>query len=226
MLSPDGDVLKLYSIRESNDLTAALFDTQNIREAGKGNKKLAYVWTPDDLIFVAPHQATVFHHSSFTSGKKVRCSGMIGGKDGKVIHVDNNSGHYLPSTNHLHSFVEMLASRRVFHADAIVMDETQKVGADGMQSLRTSVADFLHGHSGVRQQKIYDRYRLKTATLRELVEERFQLMRAAGGAGVPDNQVWARAYVSICNDFGKFDPSFLRKAQAPPIPRTKARRRV
>ena len=86
----------------------------------------AYVWTKDSMLLCAPHVGGTFHHSSFTSGKKVRCAGMITFKDGKVTRVDSNSGHYMPGTNNLKNFVRFIQDEGGFVAEAAVKDEKTK----------------------------------------------------------------------------------------------------
>lgn len=101
----------------------------------------AYVWTKDDLLLCAPHVGGVFHHSSFTSGKKVKCAGMIHFKDGKVVKVSNNSGHYKPGTVYLKAFVRYLKDSQVFDANAKVFDTAVKVGLS--MGKTSSLEDFL-----------------------------------------------------------------------------------
>jgi hypothetical protein len=81
----------------------------------------AYVWTKDQVIFAGNHTAGKLHHSTFVSGAKVLCAGMIGVEMGKVVSVDNNSGHYWPdSRKHLLPFVNWLRLQGVFAPNATV----------------------------------------------------------------------------------------------------------
>ena len=69
-----------------------------LASAGKGDPDTAgmhaYVWAKGGDILTAQHEGLTFHHSSFTSGKKVKCAGMIRVDGGKVTKISNNSGHY------------------------------------------------------------------------------------------------------------------------------------
>ncbi len=56
-----------------------------------------------------------FHHSSFLSGKPVKCAGEVLFLNGAVRYVSNESGHYQPSTQQLIDIVEVL--RDVYHVN-------------------------------------------------------------------------------------------------------------
>jgi hypothetical protein len=99
------------------------FDTMTSAFPGKPGEEntAAYVWTVGNDIFAADHKGGRFHHSSFVSGKKVRCAGMIRVKKGKVTLVSNNSGHYRPKLTHLKAFVMYLDQENLFAHDAVVV---------------------------------------------------------------------------------------------------------
>lgn len=82
----------------------------------------AYVWDKHGQIFTTEHSVGGFHHSSFTSGKKVKCAGMIKADNGKVTRVSNNSGHYKPGTRYLKNFVAFLRDKNILTQDAKVED--------------------------------------------------------------------------------------------------------
>ncbi|MEW5774921.1 MAG: hypothetical protein AB1916_15495 [Thermodesulfobacteriota bacterium] len=88
----------------------------------------AYAWTRDNLLLCGSHTAGKFHHSSFTSGKKVKCAGMIGFIDGKAVTVTNDSGHYKPGSALLKAFVLHLQINGVLAVDATIKDFTKKQG--------------------------------------------------------------------------------------------------
>jgi hypothetical protein len=110
--------------------TFELFDTTWVtkRISAKGGfwKALAYNFTSQKELVADLHNPnegrnwTRFHHSSFTSGSLVRCAGMIGGADGKIKHIDNDSGHYKPPVENLTRLVKHLNKKGVFAADAKV----------------------------------------------------------------------------------------------------------
>jgi len=58
-----------------------------------------------------PAKAGTFHHSSFLSGKPVLCAGELRVQNGRIVHIDNLSGHYLPTTQHLLDCVALLERR-------------------------------------------------------------------------------------------------------------------
>jgi hypothetical protein len=47
------------------------------------------------------HSKWQINHSSFLAGKEVICAGCLGIRQGKLISIDNNSGHYKPQLEHL-----------------------------------------------------------------------------------------------------------------------------
>ena len=49
-----------------------------------------------------------FYHSSFLAAEAGKCFGMISVNEGKIIHIDNHSGHYKPDSEHLNDAVERL----------------------------------------------------------------------------------------------------------------------
>lgn len=90
----------------------------------KGVGLAAYVWSAEGELFVAEHRGNVFHHSSFVSGNKVRCAGMISIENGLCTFVSNNSGHYKPRKDKLLTFVNYLRVARALHANAMVAVQT------------------------------------------------------------------------------------------------------
>ncbi len=88
-----------------------------LQSAGKGDDTVgmhAYVWDKHGDIYTANHAGGSLHHSSFTSGSKVKCAGMIRVNNGKVRTVTNDSGHYQPGKRYLLNFVRYLMPLDVF----------------------------------------------------------------------------------------------------------------
>jgi hypothetical protein len=85
-----------------------------------GGGVAAYVWTEEGELFIGEHRGNVFHHSSFVSGRRVRCAGMIKIQGGYVTAVSNNSGHYKPRKAQLHNFVQWLQGAGAFAPNAVV----------------------------------------------------------------------------------------------------------
>lgn len=71
----------------------------------------------------------------------------------------------------------------------------------------------------------WERWKSNRARLPDLVNERFESMRAEIGWQPSDYALWERAWRDLCLGFGRFDPSWKHKAMAPPIPRSSAPRK-
>jgi len=194
-----------------------LHDTTHVKGDRKTAEKEAYVWSRDGYMFTAQHKGGQFHHSSFVSGKKVKCAGMIRVVGGKVTKVDNFSGHYQPQTRHLRNFVNFLQMQNVFAVDARVEDQSTKpYMIMGVQEFLTSgKLDRL-----TRLRRIITGLKTRTIKLRDLVEERFQAMKIEIGPSAPEHLLWTRAYKTVCLELGEIDAKWSARANAPPIPRT------
>jgi hypothetical protein len=79
----------------------------------------AFAMDLDDDVYMWSGNAYNINHSSFMSGKPVKCAGMIHIKGGRVVGVNNGSGHYKPSTKFLAQAVETLVN--VYHQSPITM---------------------------------------------------------------------------------------------------------
>ncbi len=209
------------------DAGNTLFDTSAYK--GKPMSAVtsaAYVWTSDGLILAGQHEGGHFHHSSFVSGRRVRCSGMIRVNGGKVTRVDSDSGHYKPKTRHLRNFVEFLNLYNVFAPNAVVVDKAVSRHGLGVQEFLDGGDEFIEESVAQRMVRIrrdWQRFSSKAVSLAGIVEERFQIMRSKIGPIPSDEVLWTRAYKAVCYDFGEVDRRYLRKANSPPIPRTAAR---
>jgi hypothetical protein len=96
-----------------------LFDTPSlVLSESKEKGALAYVFSRGCELFSAAHKPQRFHHSSFLSGAKVRCAGMIKVVNGKVRLLSNDSGHYRPTANQLRQLAEAL--ERYWAPDGVV----------------------------------------------------------------------------------------------------------
>ena len=217
LVSPRNGSLWAFRVAQDGEVDVSLFDTQHVKGMMKTSRKEAYVWSRDGFIFAAEHIGGKFHHSSLVSGKKVKCAGMINVLGGKVKLVDNDSGHYKPEARHLRTFVEFLDRQSAFTADARIIDKSTK------PETRVSLKDFLSGDRTVRIRLDLEAIQAKRTTLRDLVEKRFQAMKADIGPA-PEHALWTRAYKEVCLEFGELDQSWNRKANLPPIPREKAPR--
>jgi hypothetical protein len=111
------------------------------RKGGPGTA--AYVWTEEREIFIGEHSESSFHHSTFVSGRAVRCAGMIKVKGGMVTFLSNNSGHYKPGYANLKSFAEYLWSNRAVYSgtDVTCLGKTDWEGKIGVFLQSTSIGN-------------------------------------------------------------------------------------
>ncbi len=184
---------------------------------GKGlTQAHAYAWSKEGFIFAGPHIGRMFHHSSFVSGKKVRCAGMICVTNGKVTRLDNDSGHYKPATRHLRNFAQYLHTNNAFAQDARIEDKSVK------PNIRVSATEFLAGDRVVGIRRKLEALKAKRTTLHKLVQDRFEEMKADIGPA-PEHLLWTRAYKAVCLNFAELDQTWIRRANAPAIPRSRAK---
>jgi hypothetical protein len=59
------------------------------------------------------------NHSSFLGGKDAICAGCIGVRDGQLLSIDNNSGHYKPGVENLVNAIRMLAAQSAITEDTV-----------------------------------------------------------------------------------------------------------
>jgi hypothetical protein len=120
----DGLLMKVPIGQLADPRSAVLpFHTCTPEYPGKGHEtqSAAYVWSVGGDIFTGVHKPGALHHTTFVSGKKVRCAGMIRVRGGKVEQVSNDSGHYRPdSREHLRPFVQFLIASGVLAPGAMV----------------------------------------------------------------------------------------------------------
>ncbi len=110
-------LLKMVPVTKMNAV-AEIADTSDYRSEKAADGRAAYVWSEGKELFVAEHRGKYFHHSTFVSGNKVRCAGMLQITKGKVVYADNFSGHYRPGQPHFEKFVKFLHAKNVFDAKA------------------------------------------------------------------------------------------------------------
>ncbi|MES2677211.1 MAG: hypothetical protein V4612_02710 [Pseudomonadota bacterium] len=72
-------------------------DTTILNSKFKDRGVAAFVLSRDGNLYVNEHMANQFNHSSFLSGDITASSGMIEIEKGKVMKIDNVSGHYKPN---------------------------------------------------------------------------------------------------------------------------------
>ncbi len=69
-----------------------------------------FVLGPDDLLYVGIEKRGKFHHSSFFSGKSVKCPGELIIKDGILQEANTRSGHYRPGEMEAENFRKFVQS--------------------------------------------------------------------------------------------------------------------
>lgn len=69
---------------------------------------VAYIWDTTSTIFLFAHEGGKQHHSSANKGNLVQCAGTMIIRNGKIVFVDTDSGHYQPDREHLVSFCNFL----------------------------------------------------------------------------------------------------------------------
>jgi hypothetical protein len=100
-----------------------------------GKDVAAYVWSQECELFIAEHGDSVFHHSSFVSGQRVRCAGMIKIDNGQVTAISNNSGHYKPRIPQMVNMIRFLRG-----ANAISSTARVEVHTGGPEIITTPAA--------------------------------------------------------------------------------------
>ncbi|KTC84951.1 hypothetical protein [Legionella brunensis] len=84
-----------------------------------------------------------FFHSSFLSGQAGVCFGMCVIKNGKIEFIDNRSGHYKPTTQHLKNAIERLMP--YFSPSAKVYCQQEAPKEDSSEEI--FLGDFFHEES-------------------------------------------------------------------------------
>jgi hypothetical protein len=87
-----------------------------------------YMYAMDEYgtLFASPaagmaHGNQMWNHSSFNAGKDVICAGMIKIHNGTLVYVDNNSGHYKPTRQHLHGMLTIISNEGINLAGVTVL---------------------------------------------------------------------------------------------------------
>jgi hypothetical protein len=91
-----------------------------------------------------------FYHSSYMGGGDVLCAGRIFVKQGRLVGIDNASGHYQPSAERLRDAIREL-DRQGVGLEALYCEDvsrTNRMGDLGWEMLWPSAVDFLAGTEG------------------------------------------------------------------------------
>ncbi|MCO4755289.1 MAG: hypothetical protein KC478_12460, partial [Bacteriovoracaceae bacterium] len=71
-----------------------------------------------NLYFHSNPEPGRFHHSSFLAGEDVLSAGQLKVKDGRVLYIDNISGHYKPGQVHAYQGLYKLLKEGVDFSQA------------------------------------------------------------------------------------------------------------
>lgn len=85
-----------------------VLDTMQTKSESKTEAHDAFVVDRTGNLYVEPHRNYQLHHSSFLSADMAQSAGMIQVQNGKVIHIDNMSGHYQPNEVEMVSVVKAI----------------------------------------------------------------------------------------------------------------------
>jgi hypothetical protein len=75
-----------------------------------------YVLSPDEKLYfknLDTDKGRTFFHSYFLRGSRVLCAGWMIFKDGNLVLINNNSGHYAPTAKNFFLLLRFLAKNRV-----------------------------------------------------------------------------------------------------------------
>lgn len=112
-----GQNVQYLSLRKRRGFEVYFSDGLLVTAAGEPvTRRGMYVVNEDGSLIVVevkPKDFFRLHHSSLSAGQDVYCAGEIEVQNGVVTHVDNLSGHYLPSVDQFSRFVAYLLDRGV-----------------------------------------------------------------------------------------------------------------
>ncbi|MBV0899957.1 MAG: hypothetical protein KTV77_04390 [Wolbachia endosymbiont of Fragariocoptes setiger] len=111
------------------DISGNLYNTKG--KVSKGQQDMvAYAMTLEGKLVVHEHldvgrcDELAFRHSTLGGGKAILCSGLIKIENGKITHIDNNSGHYKPQPANLYNAIKRLQKKNVFSSNAKIIPLT------------------------------------------------------------------------------------------------------
>ena len=91
------------------DVTGKPFDTAGAVTHWSGDGKAIYVMDEQGNIYASNYQEVAkFHHSSLLGGKPVSAAGELEVRNGEVIGLTDQSGHYLPTRSMTQQMVQRL----------------------------------------------------------------------------------------------------------------------
>ena len=66
-----------------------------------------------------------YHHSSMVAGGAVAAAGQLGVRDGRILFISNESGHYMPPPSCLCAVLAVLAEMGIAYISAIQLQPVQ-----------------------------------------------------------------------------------------------------
>ncbi|RDI45999.1 hypothetical protein [Aquicella lusitana] len=120
-----------YQLVDTNASAPTPLETRKMKnlalKVGSPWGAAAFVWSKEDKnkFITHPHRAGKFHHSSLAKGKKVRCSGMWLVSNGKVLQINNSSGHYKPDSLQFYKLIRFLNKNHLLTEDTLIADMTR-----------------------------------------------------------------------------------------------------
>lgn len=129
-------------------IAPSLLDTYALPPSRKGPKgSQAFVFTLEKSLLLHQHDGD-FVHASAKEGHKIRCSGMLVAKNGKITTVTDQSGHYAPGQRHIQNFLYWLTQPTscldkqatvVFEVDGSVMKAGTYLASEFMTAALTKL---------------------------------------------------------------------------------------
>lgn len=74
------------------------FHTGMMQTHVSGKGWAIFIMAPDNNIYSHSHKVGAFHHSSFLSGGAIQAAGEIAVDNGRIVAINNKSGHYRPDS--------------------------------------------------------------------------------------------------------------------------------
>lgn len=89
-------------------------------EIGPRREKWIYVTDCSGKFYVGQKTKGHFHHSSFLAGGAICAAGGIKVREGKLLEINPNSGHYKPAQHHFKALVDRLVGEGIDISDVKV----------------------------------------------------------------------------------------------------------
>lgn len=136
------------------------FDTSDSWAIKQGVGMEIFVFKNDQL-YAGRHEIGVLHHSSFYAGGPVDCEGELRCRDGRLISINLQSGHYKPTRRDAKDFLNWLENNGI---------DLENVPIDTVETVRFPIKVY---QKGVPEETItyFKAYALVSYNARQLREE-------------------------------------------------------